>query len=71
MACGTSLCAECANTWDGIFYCASCLAEKRRSAPGAGSWLTALPLAFLALGLLFVVSRLLVWAAVNAEEIWR
>ena len=71
MSCGKPMCAFCATTWDGINYCNACLAERRRAAGGARSWWSAVPLGLLAVALLWAVTRLLVWSAVNTAELWR
>jgi hypothetical protein len=34
MRCRTVLCQECAASYEGIYYCASCLAARRRGAAG-------------------------------------
>lgn len=64
MACRKALCRECATEWDGINYCASCLAQRRRSVAARGSLLGWLGLV-LAVGLLFLgLPHVVVWAGV-------
>ena len=62
MSCRTVLCQECANTWDGIYYCAACLAGRHRGGRGRAApigW----TLMLAASVLLFVLqARMTVWA---------
>jgi hypothetical protein len=37
-SCRKPICQECATEWDGIQHCPRCLARRRGSAPGGGSW---------------------------------
>ncbi|MCP4660588.1 MAG: hypothetical protein GY856_34745 [bacterium] len=37
MSCERSLCQGCAQRWEGIFYCTSCLGERRAAARRGGS----------------------------------
>lgn len=55
MACSRHLCQECATAWEGIHYCASCLAARRGSARERGRLLAWLP-ALLAAALLFALA---------------
>jgi hypothetical protein len=71
MSCRKAVCQECATTWDGINYCNTCLAEKRRSSGGRASWWGLVPVALAAGGLFWAVTRLLVWSSVNTLELWR
>lgn len=64
VACRTVLCQECATAYDGIFYCARCLAArqsgvKRRRAPVG--WAV---MVLATVGLLFASVRLAVWSGV-------
>jgi hypothetical protein len=64
MNCAKTLCQECATQWDGIWYCAACLAARRGTETkrtGFSSWIfvTAATLV-----LLFLSARLMVWSAV-------
>jgi hypothetical protein len=65
MACRRVVCQECATTWDGIHYCVACLAERRRTAEGRGSWAGLALLALACAGLLAVTARLMVWVGVT------
>jgi hypothetical protein len=61
MSCRTVLCQECATAYDGIFYCAQCLAARRRGARGRAAPL-GWALMLLAMAVLFVLQvRLTVW----------
>jgi hypothetical protein len=64
MQCTKSLCQECATQWDGIWYCASCLAV-RRAGPAtrsrAGGWIAVIAASIV---ILFFSTRLMVWAGV-------
>jgi hypothetical protein len=64
MRCAKTLCQECATQWDGIWYCAGCLAS-RRTAPAAkshlGGWIAVIAAS---LGLLFLGTRFMVWTGV-------
>ncbi len=64
MQCAKSLCQECATQWDGIWYCAECLAG-RRAGPvkrsRAGGWIV---LIVASIAILFFSTRLMVWAGV-------
>lgn len=64
MTCRKALCQECAATWEGIHYCASCLVKQRRAARrglAVGGWLL---LAIAILTLAWLHARMLVWAGV-------
>jgi hypothetical protein len=66
MECRKVVCAECATDWDGINYCASCLA-RRRSARREGRLLPGVvALAAACALLLFATVRLMVWTGVFA-----
>jgi hypothetical protein len=71
MSCHKGVCQECATTWDGINYCTSCLAEKRRSAGSRASWASAIPVALAVAGLFWWVARVMVWSALNTLDLWR
>ena len=71
MSCHKGVCQECATTWDGINYCTSCLAERRRSSGPRSSWISVVPVVLAAAGLFWAVARLTVWSALNALELWR
>ena len=61
MSCRKSVCGACATEWDGINYCVSCLAQRRRAektrAPLVGAAAAVLGAAFL----LLASAELLVW----------
>jgi hypothetical protein len=61
MTCTSSVCQECATQWDGIWYCARCLAAKRGATverSRVGGWL----LALLGSAILFyVAAHLMIW----------
>jgi hypothetical protein len=64
MACRKVVCAECATDWEGINYCASCLARRRaaaRSGLRLPGWLA---LAAACSLLLLLAARLMVWTGV-------
>ncbi len=64
MSCRRAVCQECATTWDGIHYCAACLAELRRARGGRGDWI-ALLVVLAAAGVLFwTLARVMVWTGV-------
>ena len=64
MACRKVVCQECATEWEGINYCAACLAERRRVSQASSPAVAWVGVA-LAVGLLFFLSlRLMVWAGV-------
>lgn len=65
------MCQECATTWDGIHYCAACVAEKRRGTEERRSWLAVLPTTLIAAFLCWAVARLTVWSLVNTLAFWR
>lgn len=61
MACAKTLCQECATQWDGIWHCASCLAAKRAVLVKRSPWLGYLSASGVALLLLYLSARLMVW----------
>jgi hypothetical protein len=68
MACGAAVCQECATTRDGIHYCASCLAGGFEAAGARISWLGWLASLVAAVGLVFALTRLMVWFGVLMAE---
>jgi hypothetical protein len=64
MACRKAVCGECATEWDGINYCVSCLAARRRSEGTRGSRLGWLTLVLGSVGLFALATRLMVWLGV-------
>jgi hypothetical protein len=69
MSCHRAVCQECATTWDGINYCAACLARRRQAAGPRSSFLGLLVVLGAAAGLFWIVARLMVWASVLAVEL--
>ncbi len=64
MACNKTLCQECATSWDGINYCASCMATRRKTAGGGSStagWIAAGAAAAL---LAWLAPKALLWGSV-------
>jgi hypothetical protein len=64
MACRQVVCEECATEWDGINYCAACLARKRGARKRRPSLPRLLLLALVSAGLFALSARLMVWAGV-------
>ena len=62
MRCRTVLCQECASSSDGIFYCASCMAARRRAAGRRRAPFGWIFLALATLALLALHARAAVWA---------
>jgi hypothetical protein len=62
MSCTTALCQECATTWDGINLCAGCLARRGHARHASRSWPGLLLMATASVALLWVGSKLMVWA---------
>ena len=69
MSCGKALCQECATLWDGIHYCAGCLAARRRVSPSRRPWPGWVAVLLASAGLLWVATRLMVWAGILAVEV--
>jgi hypothetical protein len=63
MACGKTLCQECATQWDGIWHCASCLAVQRGPAVRRSPWASWVAVVSLSLLMLFAGARVMVWTA--------
>ncbi len=68
MSCHDALCQECATTWDGIHYCAACLTRLGTAARPRTAWLGWLAVLVAGAGLLWALTRLMVWAGVLAVE---
>ena len=64
MACRKVVCRECATEWEGINYCASCLARRRGALRGGHRFPGLLALTAVSALLLVAVARLMVWAGV-------
>lgn len=64
MACGKTLCQECATEWDGINYCAPCVGRRRATASArgsAGGWIL---VGLAAVVLAWLAPRAVVWGSV-------
>ena len=63
MSCSKTLCQPCATPWEGIWYCAGCLAAKRdanvQRSPAA-AWIGVALLSFL---FLYLGARVMVWTS--------
>jgi hypothetical protein len=64
MACRKVVCAECATDWEGINYCATCLAGRRAAASSGARLPGWLALTAVSLTLLLLAVRLMVWTGV-------
>lgn len=63
MTCRKTVCQECATEWDGVFYCSTCLGQRRKAA-GTGAPVFGWILVTLAAAALFAIGpRVLVWGA--------
>jgi len=62
VVCRTVLCQECATAYDGIFYCARCLAERRRGARRRMAPVGWTLMVAATVGLFFASMRLAVWS---------
>jgi hypothetical protein len=69
MSCHRAVCQECATTWEGINYCAPCLARRRRPTRPGTPWAGWLLVLGAAVGLFWVVTHLMVWAGVLVGDI--
>ena len=69
MSCHRAVCQECATTWEGINYCAPCLARRRQSTRTGTPWVGWLLVLGAAAGLFWVVTRLMVWAGVLVTDV--
>ncbi len=69
MSCRKAVCQECATTWDGIHYCAPCLAKQRRATRGRSDWAAFLAVVAASAGLFWALVRLMPWAGVLAVEV--
>ena len=68
MDCAKLICQECATTWEGINYCAPCLAHTRgeqRATSSVGAWLAVAGVTAL---LLWVASYVMMWVAILFVE---
>ncbi|MBI2932709.1 MAG: hypothetical protein HYY16_13765 [Planctomycetes bacterium] len=70
MTCGKVVCQECATPWDGINYCASCLARRRQGARKGGSALSWAALAATIVLLFFAARTAMVWGAGLLVSAW-
>jgi len=69
MSCGQAVCQECATTWEGINYCAPCLARQRPPEQTATPWVGWVLVVGAAAGLFWVVTRMMVWAGVLVADV--
>jgi hypothetical protein len=63
MNCAKLVCGECATEWDGVNYCAACLAERRGGEKRRASLLGGLVLLFACVLLFAASSELMLWSA--------
>jgi hypothetical protein len=70
MSCRRVVCQECATEWDGINYCAACLAVRRGAARGGSSAFGLLVTGGFSIVLALLAARLMVWVGVLATELW-
>ena len=64
MQCRKTLCQECATQWDGIWYCAGCLAAQRGGTAQRSNVVGWLLLVAASLTFLFLSTRVMVWSGV-------
>jgi len=69
MSCRKVVCQECATEWDGINYCAACLAARRRTMGRDSSVLGFVLVTAVSVVLVLLTARLMVWAGVLAMEL--
>jgi hypothetical protein len=69
MSCRKAVCQECATTWDGIHYCAVCLAERRKAKRGRADWVGLLAVVAASAALFWTLTRLMAWAGVLAVQL--
>ena len=69
MDCHKVLCAECVTEWDGINYCARCLARRGRRLRSRRSWPGLLLILAVCAGLFWISTRLMVWSGVLAASL--
>ena len=62
MRCRTVLCQECASSFDGIYYCAPCLAARRRDAGASRAPFGWIFMVLATMLLLALHARAAVWA---------
>ena len=69
MSCAAAVCQECATTWDGINYCAPCLARRGRALEDRRTWPALVLLVAACAGLLWLGASLMVWAGALAASV--
>jgi hypothetical protein len=69
MSCRKAVCQECATTWDGIHYCAACLAGRRRATRSRADWVGLLAVVAAGVALFWTVTRLMAWAGALAVQL--
>ena len=63
MTCAKALCQECVTQWDGIWYCAACLAAKRGAKVERSPVFSWVAVVLITAAMLFGGARLMVWTA--------
>lgn len=69
MSCRKAVCQECATTWDGIHYCAACLAERRKATRGRADWIGFLAVVAAGAALFWTLTRLMAWVGVLGVQL--
>jgi ferric-dicitrate binding protein FerR (iron transport regulator) len=69
MSCRKAVCQECATTWDGIHYCAGCLAARRRATRRRSDWVGFVAVVAAGAALFWALTRLMAWAGVLAVSL--
>lgn len=64
VGCHKTICAECATAWDGIHYCALCLARRRAAEVAEGSIAAWTAWGGATLALFLAATYLMAWAGV-------
>jgi hypothetical protein len=69
VTCRKALCQECATTWDGIHYCATCLTRHGQGPRSRTPWLTWVAVCLAAAALWYASRQLLLWVGVFLAEL--
>jgi hypothetical protein len=64
MTCRKALCQECAATWEGIYYCATCVSQQRQGRKRGTAWGGWLLVVAGVAAFAWMHARLLVWVGV-------